>query len=423
MNEINLRIKNLLKEKLKDFIIKSQYSQLIDIIINNTFKYGELKGIYILSMLIIQDDYKLMLPPLKELNNKLFQKESLIGLFKKFGEAKKIDIKEFVFVMHLAIVISNVDSNGIECISDIINEIIQIYDKHLIKYLLNPKKYNTNLSKGNDNNENNGDNGASPNNNGLSNGQENGGVNKEEKNTLGNDNTAGTNYFNDTVTSIYFFCDLVKTNELDMDDLGNILQFLIRIISDIKSYSAEQKEILIRYYQEILLHYKINTEEDLINIHFSFLKKVHKDNTLNFIEHLLFGTLLINTKKELLTSRIKDFLNMITLVCLNNELNMNDMDSKKLTNFYKFLKQICAILNFKEEEEEEEEEEKNNEVEKNGKNGKEKGDYDTKIKIAFVAIESYSNKIMNKYSNIIKKDEDLAKKFKKLKTLISTSAS
>ena len=423
MNEINLRIKNLLKEKLKDFIIKSQYSQLIDIIINNTFKYGELKGIYILSMLIIQDDYKLMLPPLKELNNKLFQKESLIGLFKKFGEAKKIDIKEFVFVMHLAIVISNVDSNGIECISDIINEIIQIYDKHLIKYLLNPKKYNTNLSKGNDNNENNGDNGASPNNNGLSNGQENGGVNKEEKNTLGNDNTAGTNYFNDTVTSIYFFCDLVKTNELDMDDLGNILQFLIRIISDIKSYSAEQKEILIRYYQEILLHYKITTEEDLINIHFSFLKKVHKDNTLNFIEHLLFGTLLINTKKELLTSRIKDFLNMITLVCLNNELNMNDMDSKKLTNFYKFLKQICAILNFKEEEEEEEEEEKNNEVEKNGKNGKEKGDYDTKIKIAFVAIESYSNKIMNKYSNIIKKDEDLAKKFKKLKTLISTSAS
>ena len=76
-----------------------------------------------------------------------------------------------------------------------------------------------------------------------------------------------------------------------------------------------------------------------------------------------------------------------------------------------------------EEEEEEEEEEKNNEDEKNGKNGKEKGDYDTKIKIAFVAIESYSNKIMNKYSNIIKKDEDLEKKLKKLKTLISTSAS
>jgi hypothetical protein len=323
--------------------------------------------------------------------------------------------------MHLSIVISNVDSNGIECISDIINEIIEIYDKYLMKYLLNPKKYNTSMTKGNET-ENTADNGATRGGNGQTNGIDNGGSNKDDKTTLGNDNSnTSTNYFNDTVTSIYFFCDLVKTNDLDNENLGNILQFLIKIISEIKSYSAEQKEILIRYYQEILLHFKINTDEELVGIHFNFLKKIHKDNTLNFIEHLLFGTLLINTKKELLISRIKDFLNMVTLVCLHNELNINDMDNKKLINCYKFLKQICAILNFKEEEEEEEK--KNNEENNNGNNGNEKGDFDTKIKIAFGTIESYTNKVMSKYANLIKKDEDLSKKFKKLKVLIRTNAS
>ena len=77
-------------------------------------------------------------------------------------------------------------------------------------------------------------------------------------------------------------------------------------------------------------------------------------------------------------------------------------------------------MNFKEEEEEEE---KNNEENNNGNNGNEKGDFDTKIKIAFGTIESYTNKVMSKYANLIKKDEDLTKKFKKLKALIRTNAS
>jgi hypothetical protein len=38
------------------------------------------------------------------------------------------------------------------------------------------------------------------------------------------------------VTSIYFFCDLIKTNELKPEDLAKVLEFLIIIILDIKSY-------------------------------------------------------------------------------------------------------------------------------------------------------------------------------------------
>ena len=51
-------------------------------------------------------------------------------------------------------------------------------------------------------------------------------------------------------------------------------------------------------------------------------------------------------------------------------------------------------------------------------NGKGKDDLDTKVKITFGTIETYYNKISKKYSNIIKKDEDLNKKFKKLKQII-----
>ena len=42
---------------------------LIDNIIYNTLNYNEIKGVYILSMLIIQDDYRIMLEPLKEIEN------------------------------------------------------------------------------------------------------------------------------------------------------------------------------------------------------------------------------------------------------------------------------------------------------------------------------------------------------------------
>ena len=411
MKEITLRIKNTMKEKLKDFVSKCKYSKLIDNIIYNTFHYDDLKGIYILSMLMIQDDYKLLLPPLKELGNNLFSKNFLLGIYKKFSDVKKLDINEFVFIMHLSIVISNIDSKGIECIAEIISEIMKIYDKYLMKYLTNPKLYNTNYNKGN-NIENTGDNGASRSNGG--NIMDNGGTNREENKNDNSANSSISNYFNDTVTSIYFFCDLVKTNELNTEDLKKVLEFLISIILDIKSYSVEQKEILIRYYQEILLHYKINNEDELFNIHFTFLKKIHKDNNLNFIEHLMFGTILINTKIEIIIGRMKEFLNMVTLICLHNELNLNDMDNKKLINFYKFLKQICIIISCKEEE-------KNNNDNDTENNGKALVDLDTKIKIAFNTIEVFVNKIVNKYSNLIKKDEDLTKKFKKLKLTITNN--
>ena len=42
-DEKNLKI----KEKLKDFIIKYNYSKLIDNIIYNALNYNEIKGVYI----------------------------------------------------------------------------------------------------------------------------------------------------------------------------------------------------------------------------------------------------------------------------------------------------------------------------------------------------------------------------------------
>ena len=424
--EIKLRIKNELRKKLKNFIINNGYSRLIDNIIYNSFKYDDLRGISMLSMLLIQEDYKLILIPLNDIENQIFKKEFLFNLFNKFLNSKSIDVKEFSFYIHLAIVLSNVEltSTKINSIGDIISIILDIYDKFLIKFL--SKTYNPSLNNENNNNNENGvtnianggyegsrDNGSSQNN------EDNNNPNSNLNNNLNNI----TNLFNDTVTSIYFFCDLVKVNDLGHNYLEKVLIFIVKIISEIKGYSTEQKEILLRYYQELLLNYQITSEEDLFNVHFNFLRKVHRDNTLNFIEHLIFGTILINTSKEILTNSIKEFLNMVTLICLKNELNFNDMDKKQLLNFYKFVKQICLVLQNKEDNDNDEEKKKENNENNNMNNGKEEDDLDTKIKIAFTTIESYFNKTNKKYSGLIKKDEDLNKKFKKLKQIIKDCTS
>jgi hypothetical protein len=419
-DEKNLKI----KEKLKDFIIKYNYSKLIDNIIYNALNYNEIKGVYILSMLIIQDDYKMMLEPLKEIGSQLFNKNFLLGFFTKFIDFKKLDIKEFVFVIHLSIVISNVGSDGIDCIEEIIYEIIEIYKKYLIKNLSNTRNliYGSNMSMNsnndirNDNSNNNEDNGARINNGGsgnlFNNGIDNGGGNQNVENISGqirdSNNNNNNNYFNETVTSIYFFCDLVKTNELSISGIGKVLDFLIFIISDVKNLSVEQKEILIRYYQEILLHYRINTDEELIN-HFNFLNKIHNDKAINFIENLTFGTILINTRKDVLLNNVNEFLNIVSLICFNNETNLIDIDKKTLINLYKFCKQICIILNFNSNQ--------NNNMNNNGFN---KQGNDNKIKFAFHNLESYVNKTISNSMEKIKNDPELFKKFDKLSLMIQT---
>ena len=417
-DEKNLKI----KEKLKEFIIKYNYSKLIDNIIYNAVNYNEIKGVYILSMLIIQDDYKSMLAPLKEIGSQLFNKNFLLGFFTKFID-KKLDIKEFVFVIHLSIVISNVGTDGIDCIEEIINEIIEIYKKYLIKNLSNTRNliYGSNINMStnsnndirNENSNNNEDNGARINNGGsgnlFNNGIDNGGGNQNVENISGQiRDTNNNNYFNETVTSIYFFCDLVKTNELSISGIGKVLDFLVFIISDVKNLSIEQKEILIRYYQEILLHYRINTDEELIN-HFNFLNKIHNDKAINFIENLTFGTILINTRKDILLNNINEFLNIVSLICFNNDTNLIDIDKKTLINLYKFCKQICIILNFNSNQ--------NNNMNNNGFN---KQGSDNKIKLAFHNLESYVNKTISNSMEKIKNDPELFKKFDKLSLMIQT---
>ena len=400
--EIKMRIINDLKNKLRNFIITNKYPQLIDNIIYNSFHNKDLRGINILSMFLIQEDYKLILYPLKDIGNKLFKTEFITNLFKQLLDSNVIDVKEFSFYIHLIIILSNIESNSVKnfSIGDIISIILVIYDKFLLKDL----KTSSNNKK--INNENNKDNGATA--NGAYEDSKNNGSSLNEGVT---NNYNAANLFNDIVTSIYFFCDLVKINDIGNKDLKKVLIFIMKIITEIKGYTNEQKEILIRYYQELLLNYQIKSEDDLFSNHFNFLRKVHKDKILNFIEYLIFGTILINTQKKLLINSIKEFLNLVTLICLNNELNYNDIGKKQLLNYYKFTKQICLVLQNKEDDEEKK-------LGNNMNNGKkEDDDLDTKVKITFGTIENYFDRINKKYSSLIKKDEDLNRKFKKLKQI------
>ena len=295
---------------------------------------------------------------------------------------------------------------------DIIYEIIEIYKKYLVKNLSNSRNliYGSNINTNSNNSNNAEDNGATVNNGAaFNNGIDNGAGNQNTENMSGqNRDMNNNNYFNETVTSIYFFCDLVKTNELSISGIGKVLDFLMFIISDTKNLSVEQKEILIRYYQEILLHFRFNTDEELIN-HFNFLNKIHNDTAINFIENLTFGTILINTRKDILLNNVNEFLNIVSLICLNNDTNLIDIDKKTLINLYKFCKQICIILNFNSNQ--------NNNINNNGFN---KQGNDNKIKFAFHNLESYVNKTISNSMEKIKNDPELFKKFDKLSLMIQT---
>ena len=131
---------------------------------------------------------------------------------------------------------------------------------------------------------------------------------------------------------------------------------------------------------------------------------MHKDTALNFIENLAFGTILINTRKDILLNNINKFLNMVTTICLDDQTHLVDIDKKSLLNLYKFCKQICIILNFN-----------SNNPNNYGYNKK---DNDAKINLAFRTLDSYINKIITNSTDKIKNDEDLNKKYDKLKIMI-----
>ena len=96
-------------------------------------------------------------------------------------------------------------------------------------------------------------------------------------------------------------------------------------------------------------------------------------------------------------SNLSEFLNSISLICLSNlVLNSDDFDKRLLINYFKFLKQICIIIN------------NNNTAITLEQN-----------KSAVSTIETYINNSIGKYLKMISKDEELNKKYEKVKTLLS----
>ena len=342
-NNISSKVKESKnEEKIIEFVSKFHYNKLVDIVIDNSITNKEINSIYVLTMLIIQEDFKNMLNPLKVLGSSLFKKDFLLSFFKIFFNYNTLDIKEFVFVIHLAIILSNVGNTKLDFAEEFISLVIDIYDKHILKRITS----------------NNHD------------------------------------VFNDIVTSIYFFCDLIKLNELSTQGLGKVLKFVIKIINNYSMLSTEQKEILIRYYQEILLHYRINNNDDLV-VHMTFFNKVHSDKDLIFIENLVFGTLLINTRRDVLLKNLNEFFNTISLICLG------DFDKKSMINFFKFCKQIFLCIT-------------------NNNGGSNVGaNLGEQSKQCLNALSNYINNSTMKYIAQIKEDAELNKKYDKIKALLS----
>jgi hypothetical protein len=280
------------EDELLKFVEKFKYSELINIICKEALESGEIANIYIISTMILQqEEYKSILKSLKKLNNFIFGKQFMISIFGNLIELENIDIREFVYVLNFAINLTQYGS--IECMEEFLKQIIDVYEKFLL-----PK-------------------------------------NKKEENT-NSENTTPSNDLNDIITSLYFFCDLIKNIEINKSLFTRILRFVINVLTSV-NITDEQKEIMIKYYQEILSHFKINNTDDL-NIILSFFLKIHYDKVLNFIENLIMGTIISISSKDVINKNLDSYLQMMTLI------TSSELDESKILEFFKYIKQLVLAL-------------------------------------------------------------------------------
>jgi hypothetical protein len=278
--EIN---KNLTDLEQVGFIKNYLINQLIDLICISSLKYKEKINLYILTTIILQEDYKSILRPLMLSGSYIFKKDFLLSFLGGLLDIETLDIREFVYIINIGINLNNVNGK-LPYIEEFINQIISVYMTMLKK--LDPHDPDTDIS--------------------------------------------------DPITSIYFFCDLVKSIELSRQMFIKILRFIIDILVAFRP-TIEQKEILIRYYQEILNHFKINNLADLQLVSTFFLK-IHSDQDLNFIDYLVFGTMLVNSSKEIIIQNMDIFLKMLEYII------DHDFEKQRTIEFLKYFKQIYLLM-------------------------------------------------------------------------------
>jgi hypothetical protein len=278
--EIN---RNLSDIEQVGFIKNYKLTELIDSICINSIKQKEKINMYILTTIILQADYKAILKPLMIAGSYIFKKEFLLSFLGKLIDHETIDIREFVYVINIGINLNTVNGK-LPYIEEFINQVIDVYNVMLKK--LDPKDPDTDVS--------------------------------------------------DPITSIYFFCDLVKSNELSRQMFIKILKFIIDILVAFHT-TIEQKEILIRYYQEILNHFKINNLADLQLVS-TFYLKIHSDSDLNFIDYLVFGTMLVNSSKEVILKNLEIFLKMLEYII------DHEFEKQRTIEFLKYFKQLYLLF-------------------------------------------------------------------------------
>lgn len=324
-----------IEKEISTFVFKCKISDLISTIIKNSLNKQDIIIIFFTVSSLFQDDNKSILKHLK--SSLLYKKEFLLSLFnfvkiKEEEEQQEVDpleffeLKEFIFIVNIANTLTS--ENKIAFLEEFIEKLMNTYDKLFNLYLKEEEK---------------------------------------EENFS----------YDDLITSLFFFCDLCKNNELQPAMLLKILKFVMNILSSQSVISVEQKEILIKYYQELLNNFKINNTEDF-NLIITYFLKIFYDDNLTFISSMIMGTILINTKKEIL---IKNFENVLHLLSL---LVSGACDKERIKYFLKFIKQIYLPLNNERQ---------------------------------FALIKSLKITLMNtinKLDNEIKQDQDLVKKLEKL---------
>ena len=286
-NEENSKCKNsfIPKEKeIVDFVAKFNYNELINAIIS----YNLSKEYYINIFYFIQELFKSNESSsiVKGLYNGLLYKKEFIYCFyyKDVFSYSNLDIRELVFVMNTAYTLNSFKQ--FDFLDDLINQFIDIYNKTII------------LTK---------------------------------ESCLVNSKNETAIETEELLSSIFFVLDIAVNSKITFFAFKIISKFLLDIII-CESIPLEFKEIIVKYYQQILNLIKITDKEELTLLS-NQINNIHNIDNLSFIESLIIGSIIVNSNKTLIVNKIDMYLNMLSLLVEKYEKN-------KIMDFLEYFNQI-----------------------------------------------------------------------------------
>lgn len=139
----------------------------------------------------------------------------------------------------------------------------------------------------------------------------------------------------EALSSLFFYFDFLVEAKLNSSSFQKMMTYLCAITFN-PTITEEYLIVYVRYLQEIISKFNINSKEDILIIT-SFLNKIKGDYKLSGFENSLVGTIILNSSKSVLINCLDCYLSILSLY-------ISEYDSEKVYNFLEYFNQIYLSI-------------------------------------------------------------------------------